>query len=241
MSNDDGASANSVADAHKFGKLAELVFGHFDLIMQGFSGVLDSTSRRWSQLHALFEKATADSIHLWTDLLVTVTLEIASEMKRRIGPIVLGYPAKLALLILREPDVECARRKAVASELAAATCVVDEAFTAKFATAFRDELLTSSHTGLLNPYLYQLLAEVFTLTPLETQEVEGMNGMLKKIYELAPAIKLPLMSDRLLIKKALASKVLRGNTPQERRQARTDALHYAVETHRSALVQFLGT
>ena len=85
-----------------------------------------------------------------------------------------------------------------------------------------------------------MLRDFFNLLPVETQEIEGTNSMIKKIYQIAPAIKLPLMSDRILIKKALATKVISGETPAERWQSRMDALEFAVENHAFALEQCLG-
>lgn len=70
----------------------------------------------------------------------------------------------------------------------------------------------------------------FAMLPLDTQEVEGANSIIKKNHQLAPNIKLPLMSDRVLIKKSLG-KIL-GN-----RQARMDAIDFAVHSHSEALVQ----
>ena len=69
--------------------------------------------------------------------------------------------------------------------------------------------------------------------------MEGTNSIIKKIYELAPNIHLPLMSDRVLIKKALASKVTQGQTAADRRESRMDAIAYAVESHPLAIQQNL--
>ena len=75
--------------------------------------------------------------------------------------------------------------------------------------------------------------EFFRLLPCDTQEIEGANSIIKRVHSLAPNIKLPLMSARILIKKALGGQILHSG-----RQARLDAINYAVETHQQALQQF---
>ena len=49
---------------------------------------------------------------------------------------------------------------------------------------------------------------------------------------MAPNVKLPLMSARIVIKKALGGEILKGG-----KQARLDAVHHAVENHKAALEQ----
>lgn len=73
----------------------------------------------------------------------------------------------------------------------------------------------------------------FGMLPLDTQEVEGANSIIKRLHHLAPNIKLPLMSDRVLIKKCLGAPIL-----SKGKQARLDAIHFAVENHQGALQQF---
>lgn len=66
--------------------------------------------------------------------------------------------------------------------------------------------------------------------------MEGANSIIKRIHNLAPAIKLPLMSARLVIKKGLGPGILKGG-----KQARSDAIAYAVDTHSGALRQLANT
>ena len=81
--------------------------------------------------------------------------------------------------------------------------------------------------GLSSPLATQAF---FATLPLDTQDVEGANSIIKKIHTLAPNVKLPLMSARVQIKKTLGDRVLHGS-----RDARRDAIAYAVESHSSAL------
>lgn len=66
----------------------------------------------------------------------------------------------------------------------------------------------------------------FGLLPLDTQDVEGANSILKRIYTLAPNIKLPLMSARVTIKKGLGDRILHGS-----KDIRREAISYAVTQH----------
>ena len=81
--------------------------------------------------------------------------------------------------------------------------------------------------GLSSPIATQAY---FGIIPLDTQDVEGANSIIKKIHTLAPNVKLPLMSARVQIKKTLGDRVLHGS-----KDARRDAIAYAVECHSSAL------
>ena len=74
--------------------------------------------------------------------------------------------------------------------------------------------------------------ELFGLLPCDTQEIEGANSIIKRVHHLAPNVKLPLMSARIVIKKALGGEILKGG-----KQARLDAVHHAVENHKAALEQ----
>ena len=74
--------------------------------------------------------------------------------------------------------------------------------TTKFAQIFRSELAACKETGTLPQRLHELLRELFTRTRPETQEVEGVNGMLKRMLTLSLAISLELLSSRMVIKKA---------------------------------------
>lgn len=67
--------------------------------------------------------------------------------------------------------------------------------------------MVTERTGTIDSMVYQLVSDVFSMLPVETQEIEGTNSMTKRIYQLSPNIKLPLMSDWILIKKALTTKV----------------------------------
>lgn len=64
--------------------------------------------------------------------------------------------------------------------------------------------------------------DLFGLLPLDTQDIEGANSILKRIYTLSPNIKLPLMSARVMIKKGLGDRILHGS-----KDIRREAISYA--------------
>ena len=224
------------------GKLRQLVYGKMDLLMLEFELVLDASHHKWAKWRMMMAEEPGKTVHSWIAVLVSCTLEISSELHRRLVSYVKSYPAKLAWLIFTEPAYNpCDRRRQIAHELLQLPSDrVDSSFTGKFRTIFKEELEICARTGAIDALFFQLLRDFFNLLPIETQEVEGTNSMIKKTYQIAPAIKLPLMSDRILIKKALATKVISGETPAERWQSRMDALEFAVENRSFALEQCLG-
>ncbi len=69
--------------------------------------------------------------------------------------------------------------------------------------AFKDELAHIAIYGKCTQQLYVymvLLARVFVC---QTQEIEGMNSMMKLIIGVAPHISLPLLSSRVCVRKLL--------------------------------------
>ena len=66
--------------------------------------------------------------------------------------------------------------------------------------------------------------------PLDTQDIEGANSIIKKIKDIAPNVQIGLLSDRLMVKKGLTSQIL-GVDPHKRSEARMNAISFAVETH----------
>ena len=234
----DGGQAESQPE-RSVGKLPSLVYHKMPEIMHSFSDVLNSTSPRWNAFQSILNHESQDTVHEWVSLLVSCALECASELHRRVEAMTASYPAKLAWLVFtNDPVTPCDMRRKIAKELVESRPeLLDEHFTRKFVSLFREDLELSKKSGCIEPMLFQLLSEAFRMLPLETQEVEGINSIVKRIVKIAPSIKLPLLSDRVLIKKALSTKILAGQTADERREARHDALHRCVEWHPAAILQ----
>jgi hypothetical protein len=78
-------------------------------------------------------------------------------------------------------------------------------FVTKLARLFRRDLEVARDTGKLLGPLRGLLVELFGCTRPDTQAVEGVNSMLRRMLNLAPHLSVELLSSRLIIKKALAA------------------------------------
>lgn len=221
------------------GKLPRLVFSKFDEIMDGFQRILDASCPNWRLLHTLLDGESEDMISSKVAILVSLTLQSASEVHRRIGGVVNSFPAKLAWMIYTtDPNQPCEKRKKVSADLLRSPSQnLDASFTQKFRDLLKDDLGRCSSTGCLEPMLHQLLFESFSLLVMDTQEVEGCNSIIKKVVQIAPSIKLPLLSDRLMIKKTLTPRVLKGATASLRREARLETLQYCADYHQASLLQ----
>lgn len=90
--------------------------------------------------------------------------------------------------------------------------------------------LLTTHPDLSGDLPAELRSWSEATLPLDTQDIEGANSIIKKIKDIAPNIQISLLSDRLLVKKGLTSQIL-GVSPHERSQARMNAISFAVETH----------
>lgn len=90
------------------GKLPKLVFGHHEKIMSEFSYVLDAGSSGWKGLWLEFlAELPAESKSDTVQCLVATTLEVSSEMDRRVTQVVSSFPAQLAWLVFQPHDQCC--------------------------------------------------------------------------------------------------------------------------------------
>jgi len=221
-------------------KILELLFFKLDHIVAGYERLLDASSVKWIRFHELLAGENESTVNEWVSLLVACALEGVSEIQRRIGGMVRTCPAKLGWLVFTEDHLQvCERRRQLADELLQGQFDDDHSFTKKFVDFFKSELKHCSKTGMLDHFVHQLLTDFFEMMVLDTQEIEGANSIVKKMVHLAPNIHLPLLSDRLLMKKVLTPQVTSGDTADERRQARLDAIQYSVEKHQEAIQELL--
>jgi hypothetical protein len=137
-------------------------------------------------------------------------------------------------LCYSKPDEFCDFRKAVAAELSATPDDGLDDMTRKIKHHFGDQLMHSAQTGFIHCDLHQLLDDIFEMFMTDTQEVEGINSIIKKITDIAPAIKLALLSDRVVIKKSLAD-VIKDGERYTRLERRRCAIQHAVATHKTAV------
>ena len=74
----------------------------------------------------------------------------------------------------------------------------------KLGLCFRREIELAAQDGTLCRQLFTLLFALLSSVRLDTQEVEGINSILKRAVDLAPAISADLLAARMVCKKKLA-------------------------------------
>eukprot|EP00974_Lingulodinium_polyedra_P035136 3374723-Lingulodinium_polyedra.AAC.1 len=71
----------------------------------------------------------------------------------------------------------------------------------KLRVLFAVELQEASQSGLCNKRLWRLVADLMSVWHTNTQEVEGVNSIIKKIVQLAPNVSWKVLAARISIKK----------------------------------------
>lgn len=74
----------------------------------------------------------------------------------------------------------------------------------KFVTLFRLHVEEGARSGTIHPDVVTLVEAIGSCATADTQEVEGMNSIIKHVIRRSPAIALPLLSARVTGKKFLA-------------------------------------
>ena len=150
----------------------------------------------------------------------------------RISLIARRWPLRLAWLVWNPSHVKCTKRKSIASELLAllASGVAVDGVTLKLVTLFATQLRETEQTGQLDKFLYDMIDEILAVWLLDTQEIEGINSVIKHITKLARSISIQLLSDRVKCKKSIPY----YDTPA----AREDLLRLCVSQHEETLAHF---
>ena len=154
---------------------------------------------------------------------VHLVLEELCDFERRVRAKVLQWPFLLTWMVARSPDVVCPVRLQTAIDFLAAQPGTDPSFNAtccKVRTLFLSCFQYSATTGLCTFQLHLFLTELFGMWTCDTQEVEGVNNIIKTIAKLAPNISWRLMASRVTVKKAAAT--------CQSRDARTQLVNDAV-------------
>ncbi len=95
----------------------------------------------------------------------------------------------------------------------------------KLGTIFKTELERASNDGRLAKHMFNFLWALFSMAKLDTQEIEGINGLLKRCIDLAPHISPDLLSARMTSKKHL-------QVNHNSAQLREDLVTQCIEAHK---------
>ena len=184
--------------------LSELVYGYAKDQMEEFNSLLrESTSTmEWMPVWSLIKTNQRASTIC---LIVTLVIQGASGYWWRIVLPSTTLPLSILLLIKSPRDVVCRERMGVAAEIldTADCCLVrmrsDVAL--KMQHVFRTDLEFAKTHGLLTNRLWAFVTLARGVMSHATQDVEGLNSIIKHITDIAPYMQLPLVNSRLSLKK----------------------------------------
>ncbi|CAK0871318.1 unnamed protein product, partial [Prorocentrum cordatum] len=167
-----------------------------------YDGLLDSSAIR----DAIVGYSSASNRSHWRSEAVLLIIEGAADFRMRVGHEVETLPMSMAWLCDAHPGDRCAKRARVAEELLRLGVDADRStFQAKFVNIFRSHLQQVHVTqGQIDPALFLFTLRVFQRVPLDTQEIEGMNSIVRHCQQIAPHIALELLNSRVVNKKVIS-------------------------------------
>ena len=143
----------------------------------------------------------------WFAQVVLLALEISADYKRRVIMKVQTFPLLLVWLVWSRPLKDCGCRRSCAADLLSPGlsefCRDDT--THKIIFLFKKELEEARDHGTLDVDLHELLMDLCWLWKLDTQAIEGVNGILKHNTSICPYVAWQLMSSRITNRKVLTS------------------------------------
>eukprot|EP00969_Alexandrium_andersonii_P173615 7675694-Alexandrium_andersonii.AAC.1 len=153
---------------------------------------------------------------------------MAADFHLRFSRRVSEYPWKVFWLVHVPCDEPSKARQAIATELQTLRDdMIGSQFVVKLRRTFAGELARAAADGTLDGELWHLLRSVGRAIGTDTQQLEGVNSMVKHMTKLAPNMKLRLLSSRVVIKKTLSDS-LRTKGERER------LVQFAIEHHAGA-------
>ena len=138
------------------------------------------------------------------NVVVMMLCHSAAEYDIRFGSLSGRYPCRLLLLVKSRPDVKCEIRRSICTELLEHDPEQLEPSTLKITIILAKQLQDGKSTGMLHQKIFDTVHGLARHWRGCTQDIEGVNNMLKSLINRAPAISLQLASARLAIGKSLS-------------------------------------
>ena len=136
------------------------------------------------------------------------------------------FPLLLVWLVWSRPFIDCECRRYCAADLLSPglleTCGDDT--THKIVFLFKKELEEARDHGTLDASLHALLMDLCWLWKLDTQAIEGVNGILKHNTSICPYVAWHLMSSRITNRKVLTSEDI--STPDAVRELASECVFF---------------
>ena len=152
----------------------------------------------------LWPKVPVDRVGETRALIVTLVVSLLCQWDMRIGDSMSTFPLLLLLCVEQPPDVDDQRRRSIAAELQSTPdeklIGLFDDIAIKMKSRYQAQFQVMNDTGCCPRDLYLALLLFRWALVSNTQRVEGSNSTLQSICKAAPAIHLPLASDRLPLK-----------------------------------------
>ena len=152
----------------------------------------------------LWPKVPVDRVGETRALIVTLVVSLLCQWDMRIGDSMSTFPLLLLLCVEQPPDVDDQRRRSIAAELQSTPdeklIGLFDDIAIKMKSRYQAQFQVMNDTGCCPRDLYLALLLFRWALVSNTQRVEGSNSTLQSICKAAPAIHLPLASDRLSLK-----------------------------------------
>lgn len=148
--------------------------------------------------------------------IMILCIEGRCEYEMRVMNQIQDFPLKLGWMVHMPYNSPCERRKSVAKDLLALSAEHGQrdGLSYNLALLFQHDLTIARDTGTIRPDLFELLRCVFRMIHPGTQEIEGINSLVKHITDLAPSIGVRLLTSRIVSNNSLPH----FNTPALREQ-----------------------
>ena len=193
----------------------------------------------------VWELTPEDDLERMRSECVLLVLEGACDYAQRVTKPCTRLPLSLAWVVHSGPEVKCGKRVEVAQELLS---LIDDddppvglgpgTTPFKIAVVFRKQwVAVCASGGVIDVQLYGLMQRLVRAISSDQQEIEGMNGVVKHLMEVAPSMGLELLSARVCNKKRVAS----FHRSKDSKQAIKDLLHTCVGNHKLALAAHSDT
>lgn len=140
----------------------------------------------------------------WIQIAVLFSMEITTDYSMRFVSVCRAYPRRMMWLILKPHNEYCEDRKLIAQELLTFTELSLDPFCHRLRLIFVSALRIAANTGCLDYRLWLLLETIAQQWKMDTQEIEGVNNIIKYLMALCPALAWELLASRITIKKECA-------------------------------------
>ncbi len=188
----------------------------WDLLLDGADGAV-----AWD----LLGRISDDEVRAeYTQLAAFMCCNLSAEFTRRLSNKMQMFPYLLFWLVWQPHSVICSDRRACCRDMLS----TPEGQLGQTASAmlkiWLKEIQDAANTGLLDLDLWELIWDLASIWALETQELEGLNNIIRYVTKLAPNVRWATMVNRVMARKLLVG--YRGNIALQSDQVANCVAHH---------------